>query len=101
MEEIKTKICKDCLENKNIDNFYILSTSYTSPYCKKCHNHRRTLDYRKLPKKIKITKWDKLGYDLQNEIKNLIKENYKLTKISNKLNIKYTTLQNFRQKKLI
>ena len=95
------KICKDCLENKELDNFYKLSNSYIAAYCKKCHNHRRTLDYRKLPKKPRLTKWDKLGETIQNQIKELILNKSKLPKISKDLNINYSTLQRFRQQKLI
>jgi hypothetical protein len=50
----KSKICKICKENKNIENFTLLKTGYRHTYCKKCLR-----DYNnKLNKKCRKTRFN-------------------------------------------
>lgn len=98
---VADKVCKDCGENKTIDNYYLLVSQYYSPYCKKCHNHRRTLDYRKKPKKARVYLWDKLSEETQQLIKDMVKDGKKLPVIAKESGVKYTRLQRFREQKFI
>jgi len=66
------KICRECQENKNINEFYFSHTSTTDGYqsiCKKCDNIKKRMWYLENKKKADSDRkaWQKDNYELHLE----------------------------------
>lgn len=93
MSEIKTKVCKNCNEDKPlIDNFYKAGRGYQS-FCKPCHNKSRMKNYTK-----KKRGFEALSEEVQNGILDDMRNGLKFTQIAPKYNIKYYNLTNWKRK---
>ena len=100
-EEKQQKLCRKCNVVKDLHADYYKAGKGFQKYCIPCHNEKRydyaqTYKYEKRPKGF-----SKLPQETREKILNDIKVRINFKEISEKYNIKYTTLLSWKRKNLL
>jgi hypothetical protein len=97
---MSTKICIDCNQEIDINNFYKSNKNYYLSYCKPCHNLKRKTFKTSFIYTKKTTGFLKLPLNIREEIKKSLNNGENCTKIYEKLKnecvaLKYNTLSHY------